>query len=228
MRAGILAAAFAFIAVVAVAKSKPSAKIAALPAGGIAGHVYINRTLGVSYEYPSDWSVSTDPQRTINLDASHPDSPAVQCSRVLLWLDAPKKAEGKFSGIAALIAIDPGCLTNVQFPKSTLDRQGVNDVVDVLVKHFKHSPFFSPYGVRCQASAESMRVEFLLTGAMTINANESIKGQPAPAKDPLEVHTAFFVVESSGFWIARAYIADERSERALQQAKFSLTDTSAR
>jgi len=225
MRTGILVAAFALIAVAAAAKTKPSAKIAALPEGKLANHVYINEALGVNYEYPSDWTASTDPKETFDLDPDHPDGPTVQCSRVLLWLKAPSQGEGRFSGRAALIAIDPDCFTNVRFPQSAYDKQGINDVIDVIIKHFKHSPFFSPYGVKFQASAPKGRMQFLLTGGMTINANEIIQGHPAPAKEPLEVDTSFFVVQSHGFWIARGYVADDPSEQELKFEKLSVTDS---
>jgi len=222
MRKEILAAAFALFAVAAIAKTKPSAKIAALPQGKLAGHVYTNEALGITYEYPSDWNASTDPKETIDLDPEHPDGPAVQCSRVLLWLEAPKKAEGRFSGMAALIAIDSGCFTNVQFPQSALDKQAIDDVVDVLIKHYKRSPFFSPYGVKFYASAPQGRMQILMTGGMVINAIESKIGEPAAAKEPLDVSTSFFVVESKGFWIARAYVADDPSKQEIEQSKLSL------
>jgi hypothetical protein len=225
MRTGILVAAFAFIAVAAAAKTKPSAKIAALPEGKLAGHVYINEALGITYDYPSDWSASTDPKETIDLDPDHPDGPTIQCSKVLLWLKAPSQGEGKFSGWADLIVIDPGCFTNVRFPKSAFDKQGINDAIDVILKHFKHSAFFSPYGARCQASAPGGRMQLLLTGGMTINANEIIQGHPAPAREPLEVHTSFFVVQSHGFWIARGYVADDPSEQELKFEKLSVSDS---
>jgi hypothetical protein len=226
MRMGILVTALAFISVVAVAKTKPSERIAALPQGKLAGHVYFNEALGLTYEYPSDWDANTDPKETIDLDPDHPDGVAVQCSRVLLTLEAPKIAEGRFTGAAELMVIDPGCFTNVRFPLSLFPEQGVNDVVDVLVKHFKHSPFFSPYGVKGSAHISEGHVVMELHGGMTINAIETIKGQPSPAKEPLDVHTSFFVVQSHGFWIARGYVADDASEQELKLEKLSVADSS--
>jgi len=221
MRTMILVAAFALAAVAAFAKTKPSEKIAALPQGKLDGPVYVNEALGLTYEYPSDWNASTDPKETIDLDPEHPDGPAVQCSRVLLWLEAPKKAEGRFSGMAALIAIDPSCFTNVRFPKSAFDSQAINDVVDVVLKHYKRSPFFSPYGVKFYASAPQGRMQILMTGGMIINAIESKIGEPAPAREPLDVSTSFFLIESKGFWIARAYVADDPSKQEIEQSKLS-------
>lgn len=222
MRSKILVAAFALTFVSASAKTKPSARIAALPDGELAGHIYINKALSLTFEYPADWIASTDPKRTIDLDPERPDGSAVQCSRVLLSLKAPSQGEGRFSGVAYLIAIDPGCLTIVPFPGSPFDRRDIDDMIDVLIKNFKHSPFFSPYGVKYQVSDERGHIEFLLTGGMTINAIESHLGQSAAAKEPLDVHTSFFVVESNGFWIARGYVADGASEQELNQSKLSL------
>lgn len=227
MRTGILVVALALIAVAATAKTKPSVKIAALPQGKLAGHVYINEALGITYEYPSDWSASTDSKETIALDPNHPDGAAIQCSKVLLWLKAPSQSEGRFSAMAALIVIDPGCLTVVRFPQSVFDKQGINDVIDVVIAHFKHSPFFSPYGVKTYAFAPEDRMQLLMTGGMTINAIGSAPGHPAPAKEPLGVHTSFLVVQSHGFWIARGYVADDPSEQQLKLEKLSIIDSPA-
>jgi hypothetical protein len=226
MRTGILIACFVITAVCAAAKTKPSARIAALPEGKLSGHVYTNEALGITYDYPSDWTASTDSKETIDLDPSHPNGASVQCSRSLLTLKAPSPSEERFSGWAEVIVIDPGCLTKVQFPRSPFDKQGINDTVDVIIHFFKHSPFFSPYGVRCQASAPEGRMQLLLTGAMTINAIESPIGHPATAKEPFDVHTSFFVVQSNGFWIVRAYVADGPAEQELKFERFSVSDGS--
>jgi hypothetical protein len=223
MRSGILVAALALVAVAAAAKTKPSAKIAALPQGRLTGQVYINDALGISYEYPSDWDADTDPKQTINLDPDHPDGSTVQCSRVLLSLEAPSQRKGKFSGMAALIAIDARCMTIVPFPQSVLDKQNINDVIDVIIKHFKSSPFLSPH-VKIVTTESQGRVIIEFNGGMIVNAIGSQPGQPAPAKVPLEVHTSFFVFESRGFWIVRAYVADDSSEQELKQSKLAIAD----
>jgi hypothetical protein len=205
-------------------KTKPSTKIAALPQGKLTGQGYVNDALGLTYEYPNDWDASTDPKETLNLDPNHPEKPVVQCSRVLLSIREPSKGEGKFSSVADLIAIDPRCLTVVPFPQSWMDQQDKSDVIDVIIKNFKHSAFLPPDRVKTLISDDHGHIEFLLTGGMIINANEMINGRPNPEKQPLEVHTSFFVVESQGFWIVLAYLADDPSEKKLSQSKFSLPD----
>jgi hypothetical protein len=112
-------------------------------------------------------------------------------------------------------------LTIIRFPQSSTDREGINDVADVIIKRFKNSLFFSPYGVTIIASQQQGHVIMQMTGAMTINA---IEGHPAPAKEPLDLRTSFSLAESSGFWIAWAYAADDAHVEAIRQAKLGFAD----
>jgi hypothetical protein len=221
MRNRLIAVSLSLLAVTAAGKTSPSAKIAQLPKGMLAGHVYINDAVGVTYEYPGDWNATPDPQEHFDFDPLHPGGPTTQCLKVLLRLDAPNKVEGRFSAEADLLAIDPRCLTIVPFPEGLRDRADVDDLADVIIKRFKNSLFFSPYGVTILASEQHGRTIIQLTGAMTINA---IEGHPAPAKEPLDVTTSFSLTESIGYWIAWAHVADAPSAEELKQVKISFKD----
>ncbi|MGD1108051.1 MAG: hypothetical protein ABR865_13485 [Terracidiphilus sp.] len=214
----ITAVSLSLLAAAAAGKTSPSAKIAQLPKGMLAGHVYTNDAVGVTYEYPSDWTATTDLKDPSNLDPGHSNGAANRCSEVLLWLTAPQKEEGRFSAMAALIAIDPRCLTIVPFPKSMRDQEGLNDAESVIIKCFKNSPFLPSDRVTIFVSEQRGQVVFQLIGAMTMNA---IEGHPAPKQEPLIVHTSFEVTESKGFWIAWAYVADASSAEELKQVKIS-------
>jgi len=131
-------------------------------------------------------------------------------------LDAPGKSEGRFSSLAALIAVDPDCLSGPVFPQTLQEIDKVNKVVDVVIKRFKNSPFFSPYGVKILEYELDGHVVILLNGGMTINA---VEGHPAATKAPLVVSTSFSLAKSNGFWIVWAYVADDPSAEQLEKAK---------
>jgi hypothetical protein len=202
-----------------------SPAVSGIPEGTLSGNTYANEALGISWQFPEGWTASTDPSRTEVIDPDHPKGRARQCSRVLVWLRAPQASADRFSSVAALIAIDPTCLSHAEFPKQLPDaKHDVDAVVDAVIKNFKRSPFFSPYGVKIIAfpSPDSKRVTIDLTGAMTINA---ISGSPAPRKEPLDVYTDFSVTEWRTYWMAIASVADESSDAELRKAKPAFIDT---
>jgi hypothetical protein len=201
-----------------------STAISELPEGTVSQNAYANEALGITWQFPGGWTASTDPSETEVLDPEHPKGRARQCSRVLVWLRAPQISADRFSSMAALIAIDPTCLSHAEFPKRLPDaRHDVDAVVDAIIKNFKRSPFFSPYGVKIVAfpSPDSERVTIDFTGGMTINA---ISGNPAPKKEPLEVTTSFSVTERRSYWMAIACVADASSNDELKKAKPAFVD----
>jgi len=228
MRAPAVALILVALTLAAQPGKPPKSTVSQLPDGVLAGNTYSNNALGVSWQFPDQWTAKIDPKYTDNLDPEHPNGRARQCSRVLVWTRAPQPSEGRFASTAALIAIDPHCLTHAEFPQSTRENEKTNDVVDALVKNFKNSMFFSPYGVKIVAfpnpgAQPSMTIN--LTGGMIINAiGTPIGGRPPAAKEPLKVNTCFNVIERRGFWLVMAYVADDSSTEELKHAKPTLTE----
>jgi hypothetical protein len=222
----LLAAAtfFSLLAATAVGQKAPGPSIAQIPDGTVSTTAYANPTLGVTWDIPSGWSANIDPKNSDALDPDHPNGRARQCSKVLVWVTAPRDSEEMFASMAAVIAIDPHCLSHAEFPQSTFEKDKTNDVIDAILKNFKHSPFFSPYGVKIVAfplSGGRSGVKISMTGGMTINA---VSGHPAATRMPLGVNTFFSVMEHRGYWLAVAYVADGPSTAELKKAGPVITD----
>jgi len=225
MRKLVIAATISLIVGGAAGEKPRHSTTSQLPDGIVSGNNYTNEALGVIWDFPDGWKVITEDNLAGNLDPGHPNSRAVQCSKVLVWIKAPQQSEDRFASFATLIAIDPTCLSNAEFPKQFPDaKRDVDAVVDAVIKNFKRSPFFSPYGVKVIAfpsPAPEQRVTIDLTGGMTINA---IAGHPAPRKEPLNVNTHFSVTEWHGYWMAIASVADDPSDEELKKAKPAFID----
>ena len=214
-----------FFALTSVSQKAPHQAVAQIPDGTVSATAYANPALGVNWEIPSGWTAKIDPKYVEDLDPDHPNGRARQCSKVLVWLTAPKASADMFASMAALIAIDPGCLSHAEFPQSAFEKDKINDVADAIIKTFKRSPFFSPYGVKIVAfpgAGERGGIDIRLTGGVTINA---VSGRTAATKVPLDVNTFFSVMEHRGYWLSVAYVADAPSTEQLKRASPVLTDT---
>lgn len=197
-------------------QNPPASAVAEIPDGVLTGNVYTNDALGVSFYFPPTWTAEPDPKGPVFLDPK-PNGRANQCSKILLTFEAPGKVEGRFSSFGRVIAIDPRCLSAGPFPHSPEDKENLDKAADKIIKYFKNSSFFSPYGVRIIAlRTQENKGPMLISmrGAMIINA---VSGHPAPKKEPLSVSTLFALQESRGYWIAWAYVADDPSRNELQK-----------
>jgi hypothetical protein len=201
-----------------LASAGNKAQVSQLPAGVLAGSIYSNDAVGVTYEAPSGWTLTADPSGPASLDMDHPDSPMNQCAKILLRLSPPGEVPGRFKAFATLAAIDPACFSNPPFPR-TLDKKAIKKVVDKMFKPFTHTSFCSPFGALIAGSKSQDGVVVIsLTGQMTINA---LEGKPAPRKEPLDVKTSFKFTEWNGLWVVWAYTADEKSAGELDNAKIN-------
>lgn len=197
-------------------QSTPGSIVSQLPDGLLTGNVYTNDAVGVSFYFPSTWTAKPDPKGPVHLDPK-PYGRANQCTKVLLTIEAPGKVKGRFSSFGMVLAIDPKCLSAGPFPKSTDDKDAINQVTNKIIKYFKDTSFFSPYGVTTYAlrtDANQGPMLIAMKGGMIINA---VLGHPAPKKEPLTVSTFFALQESRGYWIAWGYMADDPSKVELQK-----------
>jgi hypothetical protein len=194
--------------------------------GSLLRNVYTNDALGVSYEFPSDWTANPDPKGPVVLDNLKPNGLANQCSKVLLLLSAPKKAERKFSSMAALLAIDPGCFRDAPFPQHLTDWDNIRRVADKIIKSYSDLPYFTDHAKISvtRAAGPSRRVVIFITGEEVINA---VEGIPAPKRDPLHVNASFALAQSNGYWVAWAHIADDPSTVELKNAKVTFSDAAS-
>jgi hypothetical protein len=224
MRNLLILVSLTFFALGAFGLGVPASKISQLPDGTLSGNVYSNDALGLSFEFPGEWKADPDPKKPAPLDDRKPDEIANQCSKVLLSLYAPRQVEGKFSSVATLFAIDPGCFSGTEFPRS-LDKAKIQKLADKIIKTYSHSPFISPYGAFVVGYLSQGRVVIRLTQGFVINA---LYGHPAPKKEPLNVNDSIILEESNGYWIAWAYLADDPSAEELKNVKFEFKDAPPR
>lgn len=205
------------ICVTGASAQKPSRSlISQLPNGTLSGNTYTNDAVALTYEFPAGWTATPDLKDPAKIDFRHREGIANQCSKVLVSLAAPGKAEGRFNSIAMLLAIDPACFSGTTFPRSLEEKDKIRKVVNKIVKPFSDTPFISPYDNMVHPFGSQGRVIIELTGALIINAYE---GQPAAKKEPLRVHTSFTFTESTGYWVAWAFLADDSSTEELKNVK---------
>ncbi len=206
------------------ASGQVSPRISLLANGNLSGSTYSNDAVGVTYEIPAEWAATSDPKGAPALDPK-PDVRANRCTKVLLWMKAPGGVEGRFNSIAALLAIDPQCISGPEFPQAVTDTDKIIKVADKIIKYYKNAPFFSPYGVKILATRTPEepqgRVTILLLGGAIVNA---IEGRRAATKEPLKVNTSFAVAESKGYWVAWAYLADDPSAELLKKVSVRFTN----
>ncbi len=190
----------------------PGSKISQLPDGILSGKIYSNNALGLRYDVPSGWIATPDPKDPVSLDSRDPDGPVNRCSKVLLSLHAPEPAQGQFNSSITLLAIDPGCFPGAKFPKSLKDKKQIQEFAHKIVNSFSHTPYISRDGADIDSSLQAGRLAIFLTGADLVNA---LDGQAT--KEPLHVNRLLGMVESNGYWVAWANLADDSTKAELQK-----------
>lgn len=198
----------------AVGRGSPRSKISQLPDGTLSGRSYSNDALGLRSQIPTGWIANAGPKVQVPLDDQKPDGPVNQCSKVLLWLNAPQQHEGKFSSIAAIFAIDPGCFPGAKFPKSLEDKKKILKFTDRIVKSFANTPFISHKGADVDAFREAGLLIIQLSGDEVINA---VNGLDPATKEPLHVNISFCLAESNGYWVAWTVVADDPTAEELKK-----------
>ena len=198
----------------------PRPKTSQLPDGTLAGNIYSNDALGLSYEFPNGWTATADPKGPVTLDFRKPDGPVNQCSKVLLSLSAARQAEGKFNSVATLLAIDPGCFSGVEFPHS-MDKGKIQKVADKIIRSFSNTPYISPDGAYVVGYWSQGRVIVHLTGGVVVNA---VEGRHPATREPLHLNISFIFTESNGYWVAWAYLADDPSAEVLKNTTVKFKD----
>jgi hypothetical protein len=207
---------FLFSTLCTVCLGSPNSKIAKLPDGILSGNVYSNNALGLRYDVPPGWIATAEPKEPVILDDRGPDSRVNQCSKVLLSLHAPKQdpeqTKGQFNSTITLLAIDPRCFPGARFPKSAKDKEKVREFARKIVNSFSHTPFISRNGADIDAGFQAERLGIWLTGADFIDV---LDGQAT--KEPLHVNRLLGLVESKGYWVAWANVADDSTKAELQK-----------
>jgi hypothetical protein len=220
LRILLIASALGAVILRTSAQESSHSRITLLPNGTLSANIYSNDAVGVTYEFPANWTAKIDlSPRTVYL--GNPNDLANRCTKVLVLLEASGKVQGRFNSIATLMAIDPACLSAKDFPQSVIETKQINKTVDKMIKAFKNSPFLPPDKVTIKADVMQGRVVVWLEGGAIINA---IEGRPAPSKEPLKVNTSIKYTEWSGYWVAWAFMADDPSTEELKNVKVTLLD----
>ena len=214
-----------FSALGGIGLGSPASKILQLPDGTLSGKIYSNDALELRYEVPSGWIATADPRGPVSLDSRMPDGPVNQCSKVLLSLHTPEQAEGRFSSMATLFAIDPGCFSGAKFPQSLKDKNKILKFADQIVKSFSNTPYISRNGADVDAVRSGGRLVIILTGGDVI---KSAEGRDQATKEPLHVNTLFSLTESKGYWVAWTALADDPSREQLKNTNISFKDPPSR
>lgn len=199
-----------------VCLGSPKSKLSQLPDGTLSGDIYSNSALGLRYEVPPGWSVVADPKDPAKIDDRDQGGPVNQCTKILLSLHAPEQDpeqnKAQFNSTITLLAIDPRCFPGAKFPKSVKDREKVQEFARKIVNSFSHTPYISRNGADIDANIQDGKLAIWLTGADSINAPD---GQAM--KEPLRVNKLLGLVESNGYWIAWANLADDSTKTELQK-----------
>jgi hypothetical protein len=216
----MLSVSIVFFSLVAVGFGSPKSTISQIPNGTLSGNNYSNDALGLSLEFPSGWTATPDLISPVYFDYRKPDEPANLCSKILLSLRPLQQVEGRFNSLAALFAIDPGCFSGTEFPRS-LDKVKIQKIADKIIKTFSHSPFISPYGAFVVGDLSQGHIVIKFTQKFIVNA---VVGHPEAKKEPLNVNTSIILEEINGYWVAWAYVADDTSADELKKAILEFKD----
>jgi hypothetical protein len=214
MRNLLIFMALVLSAVGAIGLGSPGSKVSQLSDGTLSGKMYSNDSLGLKAEIPDGWIANAAPKVQVALDDQKPDGPVNQCSKILLWLNAPQPAKDRFSSIEAIFAIDPGCFSGTKFPKSLEDKKKILKFADKIVKFFSHTPFISYKGADIDAFSKEGLLIINLSGDEVINA---VEGRDPATKEPLHVNISFSLVETNGYWVAWAALVDDPSKEELKK-----------
>jgi len=209
-----------FFALGATGLASSGSKVSQLPDGKLSDNIYSNDALGLRYEVPSGWTATADPKGPVSLDGKNPDSPMNRCSKILLSIYAPHQVEGKFNSMATLFAIDPGCFSGTEFPRS-MDKGKIQKVADKIIRSFANTPYISPDGAYVMGYWSQGRVIVHLTGGVVVNA---VEGRHPATKEPLHLNLSFVFTESKGYWVAWAYAVDDPSKEELKNAEVVFQD----
>jgi hypothetical protein len=131
-----------------------------LDPGMLSADTYSNPILQFSFHVPPGWRVleGTDREKRLEYccraysqampgheqgignapEPRHENEMLSQCSRILLWMtkDLPGSRNGEPSPVVGVIAFNSGCFPGLSFPKSSKDREDLNDIVRTMFPAF--------------------------------------------------------------------------------------------
>ena len=123
--------------------SKPEVNIAELDAGKLNGNLYVNRSLGFSYQFPDDWVRST--QARLPPEAQASDSAALfsgstatpdHCQRILTSFTQYDESNRRldFNPRVTILAANPTCfIPDMRFPTSLEDNETVKSYGEAVI-----------------------------------------------------------------------------------------------
>lgn len=201
--------------------------IARLSEGTISGNTYHNSDLGLSYEFPSGWSISDRKTQQQAISNSYQfvwteDIPrekmqhGTQCARSLLFVSKYPELmrANEFNAFAILIAADPRCIPGASVPASIKDQQAIQRIATNVGAYFKTSGLNSLDSGRIQAFDWGGRVAFELRQRFRVTT------QASGTITSMEVITSTLVMPFGQFWtMCMSVGADDTQMKALRATK---------
>lgn len=124
-------------------ESKPEVNIAELDAGKLSGHLYVNRSLGFSYQFPDEWVRSTQTNLQPGVQAAdnkplfaEPTASPDHCHRILTsFTQYEESTRGvDFNPRVTILAANPTCfIPDMNFPTSLEDNETVKSYGEALI-----------------------------------------------------------------------------------------------
>ncbi len=187
----------------------PGSRIRLLNEGVISGNTYTNDALGFEYELPAAWVINDKATLESTMKTGHQFADGYtrsaarghelfeECARVLLFVT--KHPEGakieELNPLVYVIAADPACFPNAQFPASVIDRDGMRQAVRQLMGSFAGTPFVAKWE---DSSVNASAVQ----GHLMLDVSGSLAVDSLSRKLPLNVFTSCVFTETKGYWVA--------------------------
>ncbi len=186
--------------------------------GEIHGHTYHNQRLGVSYEFPAGWVVGK-PTMSEHKFAwkDDPNSPAKElprCFRNLLFVtEHPEgmRPDG-FVPMASVVAFDPSCNSEVEFPRAVDDREAVKRVVRFIEARLVAPASASSTSPRAHPVDYAGRVLLEISQSVFMSAHE------AGGTTSQNLQVSISAVQAGDYWVLWLFATPNDSDMSKLKA----------
>jgi hypothetical protein len=199
--------------------------------GMVSGNVYQNTDLGFRYEFPAGWVVN-DPDRVVEPehqfgwqeDKKGKSQPVSSCFRTLLFVT--KYPEGMqtqgFNSMASLTVVDPKCASDLTFPSSVNDHDGIQRVAQQVIGHFMAPTLFSKTPAQVRAFDNGGRVMMEISRALTLSVR-------TPGRHTIQnVRCAMLVMQANRYWVIWTFVSgDDKEFEQMRASKIYFDQPSA-
>ncbi len=189
--------------------------IAQLDKGRTSGQFYVNSELHLRYQLPDGWAVSE--KETVashqfswadKPSAKDQQTPTIQCSKNLLFVT--KHPEGMtlsgFDPMELIIAIDPTCFPEINFPKSTADHEAIQRAAGQFLSHLQTPGAVVRAPARVRAFENGGRLMLDISRPLSITTREITLGSRTMIRN---VDRSVLMLPARGYWIAWIFVSGD-------------------